>query len=127
MIVDIPDNIEKWIEKHDGVNLSVNVNPASTDYGYAHIKHLTVTISMLTRTCHHCGYDQIWNPDDSESKCRRHTYGIWRYDPVFEWTSNDGWTTLKTAFDVWLSKQTHDNGWNPIVKMRFRKSEMIRH
>ena len=24
--------------------------------------------------------------------------------------------------DIWLSKQTHDKGWNPIVKMDFGKA-----
>jgi hypothetical protein len=122
-MINIPDNILKWITEHDGVNLKVDINSASADYGYAHVMHVTVIISMLTRTCNHCGYDQIWKPDDSNSKCRRHTFGAWRYDPVFTWRSKsyggDMLQTLESAFDTWLSKQTHDKGWNPIIKMDF--------
>lgn len=32
--VDIPDNIAEYIEAHDGINMSININNADGDYGY---------------------------------------------------------------------------------------------
>ena len=104
--IDIPDNIAKYIAEHNGVNLNINVSSTDADYGYAHIIWYTVTLSKLTRTCHRCGYDPVWNPDDSNSKCLRHTYNNWRYDAVFTWGHMGSPSiSLEEAFDVWLRSQ----------------------
>ena len=112
----IPKNIATWIEEHDGVNVSVNFNSASGDYGYGHIIWHSVIISMLTRTCTRCGYDELWKPDDSESKCLRHTYNSYRYDEVFAWSGNDSQIGLEDAFNEWLDKQP-SLYYKPAVKM----------
>ncbi len=116
--IHIPDNIAKWITQHDGVNLSINFNSASADSGYAHMLWHTVTISMLTRTCNRCGYDTLWNPDDSESKCIRHTYNSWRYDTVFVWSEFQNPLSLEVAFEEWKNKQSDKYG-APIVKITY--------
>lgn len=118
--IDIPDNIAEYIDRHDGVNLNINFNNASADHGYGHMLWHTISISLLTRTCHRCGYDVIWNPNDSESKCQRHSYNNWRYDDVFIWSEFRNEMTLEEAFDKWLSEQPKRYD-QPVKKMVFGK------
>lgn len=105
MNFEMPQNIERYLKEHDGVNVAVNFNSASADYGYAHILHKSVVMSKLTRTCNRCGYDPLWKPDDSESKCLRHTYGASRYDPVFSYSYTKNPLSLEECFDIWLDRQ----------------------
>ena len=72
--IDIPDNIAEYIEDRDGINVSININKADGDYGYAHKTWYSVVLSRITRTCNRCGYDPLWKPNDDDSKCLRHTY-----------------------------------------------------
>ena len=116
--IDIPNNIAEYIEAHDGINLSININNADGDYGYAHMTWYTVVLSRLTRTCNRCGYDPLWKPNDDDSKCLRHTYNSWRYDEVFAWSPTDNHLSLEEAFDVWLKSQP--TSWElPVKKMTF--------
>lgn len=105
MNFEMPQNIERYLKEHDGVNVAVNFNSASADYGYAHCIHKSVVMSKLTRTCNRCGYDPLWNPDDTESKCNRHSYGAYRYDTVFSFSEEDNPLSLKICFDAWLRAQ----------------------
>ena len=114
--IHIPDSIARWIEQHDGVNLSININSASSDYGYAHMVYHTVSISILTRTCNRCGYDPLWNPDDTDSKCIRHTYNSPRYDKVFCWNAFRNPNTLEEAFNHWLElNKERENDWRKAI------------
>ena len=116
--IDIPDNVAGYIEAHDGINLSININNADGDYGYAHMTWYSVILSRLTRTCNRCGYDPLWKPNDDDSKCLRHTYNNWRYDEVFVWCPIDNHQSLEEAFDVWL--QSQPTSWDqPVKKMSF--------
>ena len=116
--IDIPDNVAGYIEAHDGINLSININNADGDYDYAHMTWYSVILSRLTRTCDRCGYDPLWKPDDDDSKCLRHTYNNWRYDEVFVWSPTDNYLSLEEAFYVWL--QSQPTSWNqPVKKMSF--------
>lgn len=101
--IKLPQNILDFIRRFDGVNVSINYNSASANHGYAHCLFISVSISMLTRTCHRCGYDSLHNPDDTESKCGRHTYNSWRYDVVFSWTQNENNKTLEECFNEWFA------------------------
>ena len=113
--IHIPDNIAKWIKEHDGVNLSINFNSASADYGYAHVIWHNVVISMITRHCIHCGYDELFSPEYFESKCRRHTYTPWEYVDVFTWNEDCNPLSLEECFNIWLEQNTG----HPIKEMRF--------
>lgn len=117
-IITIPENIVKWLEKQDGANLSVNFNSVSANGGYSHIVRWYIEISMLTRTCNRCGYDSLWNPDDSNSKCLRHTYEKPRYDVVFSWMPTRFQWSLEEAFDKWLKEQPKEY-WKPTKRMNF--------
>lgn len=114
---DIPENILKFISEHNGVNLAININRADCDDGYAHIIHHSIVISQLTRTCHHCGYDQLWAPDDTNSRCQRHQYGSWRYDVVFMWTKEGNWRTLEECFEEWL--ELNRDTYKPCIKKEY--------
>lgn len=116
--VDIPDNIAEYIEAHDGINMSININNADGDYGYAHMTWYSVILSRLTRTCNRCGYDPLWKPNDDDSKCLRHTYNSWQYDEVFVWSPTDNHLTLEEAFDIWLQSQPTSMN-QPVKKMTF--------
>lgn len=114
----IPENIAKYISEHDGVNLSVNYNSAGADDGYSHMIWHTVVMTRITRTCSRCGYDPLWNPDDTNSKCMRHSYGAYRYDEVFAWSPIENDETLAQCFDQWIDQQP--TRWDdPTVKMSF--------
>ena len=117
MKIEIPKNIQRYIKENDGVNLAININSAAGDYGYAHVIWITYVISKLTRTCNRCGYDVIWNPDDSESKCQRHTYDAYRYDDVFIYSEKDNDKSLEEAFEEWESQNR--NPYKPIKRMTF--------
>ena len=116
--IDIPDNIAEYIEAHDGINLSININNADGDYGYAHVIWYSVVLSRLTRTCNRCGYDPLWKPNDDDSKCIRHTYNSWRYDEVFVWSPTGNNLSLEEAFDIWW--QSQPTSWDqPVKQMTF--------
>ena len=112
--IDIPDNIAEYIEDRDGINLSININNADGNCGYAHMTWHSVVLSKLTRTCNRCGYDPLWKPNDDDSKCIRHTYYSWRDDEVFEWRPTGNNLSLEEAFDVWL--QSQPTSWDQQVK-----------
>ena len=114
--ITIPPKIEKYIEEHDGVALVISINSASADAGYAHLIHTAIELKELTRTCHRCGYDPCWNPDDSESKCARHTYGAERYDTVFSYSPTKNDRSLAECFDEWLSLQDKTGYGKRILK-----------
>lgn len=116
--IHIPDNIAKWIKEHDGVNLSINFNSASADHGYAHMIWHNVVISMIDRHCNRCGYDILFNPDDSESRCLRHTYSPWKYEDVFVWSEFQNPLSLEESFTIWLENQT-DKAFQPVKRMTF--------
>lgn len=103
--IHIPDNIAEFLAIHNGVNLSINFNSVTADSGYAHMMFHTVIISMITRTCNRCGYDQLWRPDDSDSHCSRHTYNAWHYDNVFVWSDFRNDKSLEDAFEDWKASQ----------------------
>ena len=113
--IDIPDNIAKYVDERDGIALNITLNNAFADDGYAHVHWYFVRLSMLTRTCHHCGYDRLWKPNDDDSKCIRHVYDNWRYDDVFVWSDCNNPLSLEEAFDVWLAAQP--KSWSEPVKM----------
>ena len=117
----IPDNIARYIEQHKGVNLAINFNSVSADYGYVHDIHHTVVLSVLTRTCNRCGYDPLWKPDDSESKCIRHTYGRWRYDDVFVWSADTNDLSLEKCFAIWEKRDQERKYNEPANHMIFGK------
>lgn len=115
----MPENMKKWIRCHDGVNLSVNWNAASADCGYAHHLFKSVVLSMLTRTCHRCGFDEVWNPDDSQSKCQRHSYNAWRYDEVFVWADEDNNISLDEAFERWKEANPRESAADCLKPVKF--------
>lgn len=112
----LPENICEWLRQNDGVNVSVNFCSASANCGYTHRILKTVVISMLTRTCVRCGYDPLWNPDDTESKCLRHTYNPYRYDDVFAWEEHKDANSLEDDFSKWLDANPK-NCEKPMVTM----------
>ena len=118
--IQIPGCIDKWANEHNGVNIAVNYNFVDGCNGYAHMVFRSVVISQITRHCNRCGYDPLWNPDDGKSKCLRHTYSSWRYDPVFNWTDNQNPLTLEECFNAWLQVQPKENEINkPTQEMSF--------
>lgn len=111
----IPDNIRDWIRQRDGVNLAINYNSASADYGYAHIIHHSVVISMLNRHCNNCDYDELWSPNDENSKCARHTYSKAKYEPIFVWSPKGNLLSLEMCFSI-FAKKYESRKWNEAVQ-----------
>ena len=108
LTITIPGNMTEYLSRQDGACVVVSFNSAGEQYGYAHLMHTVVELTMLTRTCNNCGYDEIWRPELWESKCLRHSYGDYRYDTVFAWRAERSDTTLEQSFDVWLENQPRE-------------------
>lgn len=120
----IPENMIRYLREHDGVNITINYNHADADHGYAHVTWRTVVLSRLTRHCNNCGYDPLWNPDDSESRCGHHVYSTWHYDPVFVWGDMGGTRDkLEKCFELWEKEQPKENEYRkPAKYMSFGKT-----
>lgn len=116
--ITIPDNIRDYLDDHYGVALDISIDSTDALNGYGEIHHEVVKICELTRTCRNCGYDPLWHPDDSKSKCKRHSYGSERYDVVFVWSPYHCNLSLEDAFDIWLEAQYHEE-YAPVVKCEF--------
>ncbi len=120
--IEIPQNIIEWCEQSgENFNLQINYNNCVAANGYAQILFPSVRLMMYTRTCHRCGYDEIWNPiydTGCASKGCRHSYGAWRYDTVFQWTPCDTKLTLESAFAQWEEAQPKEEG-KAVVRMTF--------
>ena len=119
MTFEIPDRIANYVRSMCGCNLQVNYNETDALNGYGGIQHVSVYIQMLTRRCSRCGYDEIWNPDDRQSKCNRHTLQPGRYDDVFVWKPECR-RPLESCFDEWLSLQPTEYEWpSPMIMRRY--------
>lgn len=104
--IPIPDNISNYIDHHHGVALVVSLNATDAVNGYGHQLHTVYELKHLTRTCHRCGYDEIWHPELwGAHGDGRHTYGNYRYDTVFRYKQGDKKPTLEQAFNLWLEAQ----------------------
>lgn len=116
----IPQNIVDYLESHNDVALDISFNHVDVLNGYGDFYLEVTSIKRVAQTCYRCGYDTLWNPDDSESQCTRHTLSNERYDDVFVWTPYKCDLCLKDAFDIWLSKQpSKKEYYKPAVKMTF--------
>lgn len=117
----VPDNIAKYATMFHS-NVAYNFNVTDGLNGYGILCHRSVVVSRLTRTCNRCGYDSLWNPDDMDSKCGRHTYGNVRYDPVFVWSETGNPLPLEEAFDDFLKDQP---GPDEIKPAKFKQYGII--
>ena len=101
----LPDNIAQYFnEKHCTIEISVCHTDVENGYGC----RITQCFRILRPycRCNRCGYHSLWNPDDSNSKCLRHTYEK-GWDTVFLYTLGAGEVKmpLEVAFEEFLSKQ----------------------
>ena len=119
----IPENIVNYLDRHNGVVLTISINATDGINGYGHLMQVGYELKKLTRTCHRCGYDPVWRPDLWENHGGgRHTYGSWRYDMVFCYIDNNQELSLEQAFDQWLEKQPTEYEWDkPMRRMIFGK------
>lgn len=100
----VPSNILRYMQ-YWHCNLQVNIGTTDVENGYGRRIVQNVRIMRPFCKCNRCGYHSLWNPDDSKSKCFRHTYEK-GYDTVFSYTINAGETkkkTLEQAFDSYLA------------------------
>lgn len=107
----LPDNMAVYVgEYYSNIQLNVCNTDAENGYGYRITKDLR--IMRPYEKCTRCGYHSLWNPDDSESRCRRHTLTR-GWDTVFSYEFGSP-ITLEDAFQQFLDKQTDD--WRaPVV------------
>ena len=97
--INVPDNIAVFLNRfHSAIEISISNTDVENGYGQRIEKRLV--IKMPYKRCVNCGYHSLWNPDDTESKCRRHTYAK-GWDTVFCYNpATDG--NLEQSFQNWL-------------------------
>ena len=101
----LPDNVAQYFnENHTTIDISVCNTDVEQGYGVRITKCLRILRPFCR--CNNCGYHSLWNPDDTESKCRRHTYTK-GWDTVFSYTLEIGEhkMSLEKAFDEFLKRQ----------------------
>lgn len=111
-IEQLPDNIAEYMLSFHS-NLQYNVSSTDVENGYGLRIEKRLRIMRPYRRCIRCGYHSLWNPDDSKSKCLRHTYEK-GWDTVFSWNPESG-VELERAFSIFLESQDADDS-KPVVR-----------
>lgn len=109
----LPGNLAEYMMKNH-CNLQVNIGLTDVEYGYGLRVEKRILLFRPYRKCDRCGYHSLWSPDDSESKCGRHTYQR-GWDVVFSFNPDNG-ASLEEAFDEFLSLQSPDES-KPVVEL----------
>lgn len=111
-IPNIPDNIAEYMMRYHSA-LEASVSCTDVENGYGLRIERRILLKRPYCRCVNCGYHSLWNPDDSNSRCLRHTYEK-GWDTVFCYDPDKSYLELKSAFSNWLLKQP--NAWNePVV------------
>ena len=111
----LPDNIAKYFNDHY-CTIEISVCHTDVECGYGSRISKVFKILLPFCKCNRCNYNSLWNPDDSDSKCLRHTYTK-GWDVIFAYTLETGEhkMSLDTAFDKFLKAQSKSD-MLPIVK-----------
>lgn len=116
----LPDNISQYFnEYHATIDISICHTDVEQGYGTRITKRFRVLRPFCK--CLRCGYHSLWNPDDSGSKCLRHTYSK-GWDTVFSYTLDAGEqkVSLQDAFDDFLRHQPDEEAWAlPVVRIDY--------
>lgn len=101
----LPENVAQYFNEHH-CTLEISICHTDVECGYG--VRITKCFRVLRPycKCSRCGYHSLWNPDDSNSKCLRHSYTR-GWDTVFSYSLDTGEKKIafEAAFDVFLSKQ----------------------
>ena len=111
-IENLPDNVAEYLNSHYS-NIQFDICKTDVENGYGEKITRRVSIMLPYKRCINCGYHSLWNPDDSESHCRRHTYEK-GWATVFSFQMNNAQRSLENAFDEFL-KQQPENENDPVV------------
>lgn len=112
-IVDIPDNLAEYMMRYHS-NLQANVCVTDVENGYGVRVTKSIRLMRPFCKCNRCGYHSLWNPDDSDSKCLRHTYTK-GWDTVFSWNPDSG-VSIEDAFSEYLELQSTDES-KPVIAL----------
>jgi hypothetical protein len=97
--------------------MQININTVDVENGYGRRIIQNLRIMRPFCKCNRCGYHSLWNPDDSKSKCLRHTYEK-GYDTVFTYTIDSGEQkaiSLESAFDEYLRLNPNEDNGEAVV------------
>lgn len=117
-IPNAPMNILRYMRDHH-CNLQVNINTVDVECSYGRRIVKDLRIMRPYEECTRCGYHSLYRPDDSGSKCLRHTYKK-GYDTVFCYTEDDGEKksqTLEQAFDAYLKQNEREDYGAAVVPL----------
>lgn len=101
----LPDNVVNYCGQYYS-NIEIDLCNTDVECGYGVRISGGVKVMRPYNRCTNCGYHSLWNPDDSESKCLRHTY-VKGWDTVFSWSIESD-MELEKAFDCFLAMQPKD-------------------
>ena len=117
--ISLPDNMALYTGVHH-CNIQLNISSTDVERGYGRRVEKRLYIMLPYEKCSRCGYHSLWNPDDRESRCSRHT--ITRgWDKVFSYDF-DSCVPLEKAFQQFLDKQP-DREWMPTVYHSVQRAE----
>lgn len=101
----LPDNIAQYFNDHF---CAIEISVCHTDVECGYGSRISKAFKILRPfcKCNRCSFHSLWNPDDSDSKCLRHTYTK-GWDVVFSYTLDTGEhkMSLDAAFDEFLKLQ----------------------
>lgn len=106
-----PLNLLEYMQKWH-CNLQINIGTTDVECGYGRRIVQNIRVMKPFEECSRCGYHSLWNTDDTNSKCNRHTYGRRGYDTVFSYTIDAGEKkalTLEQAFDRYLEMNPRED------------------
>lgn len=98
-----PDSITEYMKRHHAV-INISVESSACLNGYGQRADTMLELKLPYRKCQRCGYHSLWNPNDDNSHCVRHTYTK-GFDTVFAYDPDKCNLSLEQAFCEWLSKQ----------------------
>ena len=115
-IPSLPDNVAQYFNEYY-CTIEVSICHTDVECGYGCRISRCFKVLRPYCKCSRCGYHSLWNPDDTQSKCLRHTYTR-GWDTVFAYMIDTGETkpSLEVMFDEFLKKQP-DSDYLPVVSL----------
>ena len=113
-----PLNILRYMRDHH-CNLQININTVDVECGYGRRVVKDLRIMRPYQECTRCGYHSLYRPDDSGSKCLRHTYRK-GYDTVFCYMEDTGekkTQNIEQAFDAYLKQNEREDYGEAVIPL----------
>ena len=112
----LPDNLAAYFnDRYCAIDISVCNTDVECGYGVRITKRLQVLHPY--NECRRCGYHSLFNPDDTNSKCNRHSYKKgWAVVFSYSLDSGEQKMSLEDAFSMFLKDNPDRRPGNQPIK-----------